>query len=52
MLLGEHIHIFVLSAASWFSYLDASCCFLYGTVVHLLEGEEEEDDSAALVTHR
>jgi hypothetical protein len=53
MVLGEHIHIFVLSATSWFSYLDASCCFLDGTVVHLLKGEEEEeDDSAALVTHR
>jgi hypothetical protein len=52
MLLGEHFNIFLSSVL--FVRVLSQVLFLFsdGTVVELLEGEEEEDDNAALDTRR
>ena len=51
MLLGEHIIVLHLPFFSgFFPHLSSFVCS-YGNVVELFE-DEEEDDSAALVTHR
>jgi hypothetical protein len=50
MLLGEHINMFYLVYCLFAPLTEYF--FSDGTVVELLEGEEDEDDDAALDTHR
>ena len=52
MLLGEHINMFCLFLLFVCAFDRVLSPFSYGTVVDLLESEEDEDDDAALITRR
>jgi len=52
VLLGEHINMFCLFVVCFLPLTEHLSSFSDGTMVAMLESEEEEDDDVALVTHR